>query len=311
MSFSLREREFVQSARAIGSTNARLIWLHILPNSIAPLIVATTLAVGHSILVELALSFLGFGVHPPTPSWGNLLNEARQWLDSAPWLAIAGGHDLRHDACSEFRGRRVAGRARFQELALLPNFRRPTRLHGFQSRVHRRVAIRDELVMEIPIVACPCGARFTDCLLTEPVHDPSSWKYRVACSLAPDATGAETAFFRIESAHFGKRPSPRVKADIRQHRTRITTLHVFQHDLGFDPRESRESQPPDAVRGTPNPRRSCRPRGKQHLGQHRFQQAARAGTAIHARVRCAYDGQYWRDGWRGSVSLSTGSARRH
>ena len=92
--------------------------------------------------------------------------------------------------------------------------------------------------MEIPIVACPCGARFTDCLLTEPVHDPSSWKYRVACSLAPDATGAETAFFRIESAHFGKRPSPRVKADIRQHRTRITTLHVFQHDLGFDPIEN-------------------------------------------------------------------------
>ena len=88
---SLREREFVQSARAIGSTNARLIWLHILPNSIAPLIVATTLAVGHSILVELALSFLGFGVHPPTPSWGNLLNEARQWLDSAPWLAIPPG----------------------------------------------------------------------------------------------------------------------------------------------------------------------------------------------------------------------------
>ncbi|WP_210492464.1 ABC transporter permease [Microvirga antarctica] len=88
---SLREREFVQSARAIGSTNGRLIWLHILPNAIAPLIVATTLAVGHSILVESALSFLGFGVHPPTPSWGNLLNEARQWLDSAPWLAIPPG----------------------------------------------------------------------------------------------------------------------------------------------------------------------------------------------------------------------------
>ena len=89
--FLSRGTEFVQSARAIGSTNARLIWLHILPNSIAPLIVATTLAVGHSILVELALSFLGFGVHPPTPSWGNLLNEARQWLDSAPWLAIPPG----------------------------------------------------------------------------------------------------------------------------------------------------------------------------------------------------------------------------
>jgi peptide/nickel transport system permease protein len=88
---SLREREFVQAARAIGSRSGRLIWLHILPNAIAPLIVATTLAVGHSILVESALSFLGFGVHPPTPSWGNLLNESRQWLDSAPWLAIPPG----------------------------------------------------------------------------------------------------------------------------------------------------------------------------------------------------------------------------
>lgn len=88
---SLREREFVEAARALGGTDRRLIWLHILPNAMAPLIVAATLAVGHSVLVESALSFLGFGVQPPTPSWGNLLNQARQWLDGAPWLAIPPG----------------------------------------------------------------------------------------------------------------------------------------------------------------------------------------------------------------------------
>jgi len=88
---SLREREFVESARALGSTNRRLIWRHMLPNALAPLIVAATLAVGYSILVESALSFLGFGVQPPTPSWGNLLNQARQYLDSAPWLAVPPG----------------------------------------------------------------------------------------------------------------------------------------------------------------------------------------------------------------------------
>jgi peptide/nickel transport system permease protein len=88
---SLREREYVEAARALGGTDRRLIWLHILPNALAPLIVAATLAVGHSVLVESALSFLGFGVQPPTPSWGNLLNQARQWLDGAPWLAIPPG----------------------------------------------------------------------------------------------------------------------------------------------------------------------------------------------------------------------------
>jgi peptide/nickel transport system permease protein len=88
---SLREREFVEAARALGGRDARLIWYHILPNAMAPLIVAATLAVGHSILVESALSFLGFGVQPPTPSWGNLLNNARQWLDGAPWLAVPPG----------------------------------------------------------------------------------------------------------------------------------------------------------------------------------------------------------------------------
>jgi peptide/nickel transport system permease protein len=88
---SLREREYVEAARALGVSDLRLIWRHMLPNAAGPLIVAATLAIGHAILVESALSFLGFGVQPPTPTWGNLLNFARQWLDSAPWLAIPPG----------------------------------------------------------------------------------------------------------------------------------------------------------------------------------------------------------------------------
>jgi len=88
---SLREREFVEAARALGATNGRLILRHILPNAVAPITVAATLTVGQAILLESAMSFFGFGVQPPTPTWGNLLNEATQWLDSAPWLAIPPG----------------------------------------------------------------------------------------------------------------------------------------------------------------------------------------------------------------------------
>jgi peptide/nickel transport system permease protein len=88
---TLREREFVEAARALGGTNARLIWRHILPNAIGPITVSATLAVGHAILLESAMSFFGFGVQPPTPTWGNLLNAATQWLDSAPYLAIPPG----------------------------------------------------------------------------------------------------------------------------------------------------------------------------------------------------------------------------
>jgi peptide/nickel transport system permease protein len=88
---SLREREFVEAARALGATNFRLILRHILPNAVAPITVSATLTVGQAILLESAMSFFGFGVQPPTPTWGNLLNEATQWLDSAPWLAIPPG----------------------------------------------------------------------------------------------------------------------------------------------------------------------------------------------------------------------------
>lgn len=88
---SLRESEFVEATHALGGSPGRVILRHMLPNALGPIVVATTLAVGGAIMLESALSFLGLGVQPPTPTWGNLLNESRQWLSLAPWLAIFPG----------------------------------------------------------------------------------------------------------------------------------------------------------------------------------------------------------------------------
>ncbi|UQN08966.1 oligopeptide ABC transporter permease [Deinococcus sp. QL22] len=88
---SLREREYVEASRALGGSNNRIMFRHILPNAVGPIVVSTTLAVGSGIMLESALSFLGMGVQPPTPTWGNLLNNASQWLSGAPWLAIFPG----------------------------------------------------------------------------------------------------------------------------------------------------------------------------------------------------------------------------
>lgn len=88
---ALRERDFVEAARSLGAGEGRLMLRHILPNAMSPIIVSATLAVGRAIMLESALSFLGFGVQLPTPSWGNLLNKASPWLATAPWLAIAPG----------------------------------------------------------------------------------------------------------------------------------------------------------------------------------------------------------------------------
>jgi peptide/nickel transport system permease protein len=88
---SLRELEFVDAARALSAGNGRLIVRHILPNAAAPIIVSATLAVGSSIMLESALSFLGFGVQPPTPTWGNLLKSASPWIGAAPWLVLPPG----------------------------------------------------------------------------------------------------------------------------------------------------------------------------------------------------------------------------
>jgi len=88
---SLREMEFVTAARCIGASNPRIIWRHILPNATGPIIVEATLEVGYAIMEESGLSFLGFGIQPPTPSWGNLLNNAQRRMTSHPWLAIFPG----------------------------------------------------------------------------------------------------------------------------------------------------------------------------------------------------------------------------
>ena len=88
---ALREREFVEAARALGAGGIRLMFVHILPNAIGPITVAAMLAVGSAIMLESALSFLGFGIQPPVPTWGNLLNHASAWLSVSPVLAIAPG----------------------------------------------------------------------------------------------------------------------------------------------------------------------------------------------------------------------------
>lgn len=88
---SLRTQDFVEAARAVGASERRLIARHLLPNATAPVIVAATLAVGGAILGESALSFLGLGIAPPTPSWGNMLQRAQEYIWNAPHLAIFPG----------------------------------------------------------------------------------------------------------------------------------------------------------------------------------------------------------------------------
>jgi len=88
---SIKEKEFIEAARCAGAKNFRLILNHILPNAMSPIIVAATLAVGGAIITEAGLSFLGFGVQPPTPTWGNMLRNAQSEMDYAPWTAIFPG----------------------------------------------------------------------------------------------------------------------------------------------------------------------------------------------------------------------------
>jgi peptide/nickel transport system permease protein len=88
---SLRNLEYVEATRALGGSSARIMFRHMLPNALGPIIVSTTLAVGSGIILESALSFFGLGVQPPTPTWGNLLNGSSDWLETAPWLAAFPG----------------------------------------------------------------------------------------------------------------------------------------------------------------------------------------------------------------------------
>ena len=88
---SLRERDFVIAAQSQGASAFRIMKVHILPNLMSPIIVATTLSVGNIILLESVLSFLGLGIQPPLPSWGNLLTNAQELVSTAPWLAFYPG----------------------------------------------------------------------------------------------------------------------------------------------------------------------------------------------------------------------------
>lgn len=88
---SIKEQEFIMAAKTLGAKDHYIIGAHIVPNVIAPLLVAVTLGIGNSILFEAALSFLGLGIQPPTPSWGNMLFNAQEMLQHAPMLAILPG----------------------------------------------------------------------------------------------------------------------------------------------------------------------------------------------------------------------------
>ena len=88
---TLRETDLVSASRALGGSDLRIIASHILPNAIGPIIVEATLEFGYAIIEESGLSFLGFGIQPPTPSWGNLLSNAQEHFTKYPWLAIFPG----------------------------------------------------------------------------------------------------------------------------------------------------------------------------------------------------------------------------
>jgi peptide/nickel transport system permease protein len=128
---SLRERDFVEAARAIGASPWRVILRHLIPNALAPVIVAGTLAIGDNILTEAGLSYLGLGVQIPTPSWGNMLQDALTptVLESAPWLVLTPGllivgtllsFGLVGDALQAVFGRRSVGHGAVVESAAVP-----------------------------------------------------------------------------------------------------------------------------------------------------------------------------------------------
>jgi peptide/nickel transport system permease protein len=87
----LREESYVRAAEALGARRRRIIFRHLLPNALGPLLVASTLAVGDVILLEAGLSFLGLGIQPPTPSWGGMILDSKEVLVSAPWTGIFPG----------------------------------------------------------------------------------------------------------------------------------------------------------------------------------------------------------------------------
>jgi ABC-type dipeptide/oligopeptide/nickel transport system permease subunit len=89
--FSAKEQLYVEAARVVGCNSPRILFRHVLPNVVAPVIVLATLDVAHAILAASSLSFLGLGVQPPTPEWGLMLNEGRNYLQVAPWITTVPG----------------------------------------------------------------------------------------------------------------------------------------------------------------------------------------------------------------------------
>jgi peptide/nickel transport system permease protein len=88
---ALREQPFVEAARAVGSSDPRIIGLHVLPNCLSPILVQATFVFAYAILAEAGLSFIGAGTPPPTPSWGNILSEGRGFMRDAPWVTVFPG----------------------------------------------------------------------------------------------------------------------------------------------------------------------------------------------------------------------------
>jgi peptide/nickel transport system permease protein len=88
---SLREQDFVTAARALGINDGRIIFRHMIPNAIAPVLVSATIGIATAILIEAGLSFLGFGVPPPHATWGNVLSDGRRFIFDAPWLTFIPG----------------------------------------------------------------------------------------------------------------------------------------------------------------------------------------------------------------------------
>jgi peptide/nickel transport system permease protein len=86
-----REKEYVEAIRALGATRWAVAFKHVLPNVISPFVVQGTVALSQAILIEASLSYLGLSAQPPTPSWGNMLNEGRTYLETAPWISVFPG----------------------------------------------------------------------------------------------------------------------------------------------------------------------------------------------------------------------------
>ncbi|GAU80822.1 ABC transporter permease [Bosea sp. BIWAKO-01] len=88
---SIKAEDFIEGTRAIGARDMRILFLHVLPNTLSPIVVQSTLFMAQAIILEASLSFLGLGQQPPAPSWGQMLNVAKNFMEQAPWMSVAPG----------------------------------------------------------------------------------------------------------------------------------------------------------------------------------------------------------------------------